>query len=45
MFEDLQHVTPAWRPHLLAGTVHFLHGPQSADNEAVAKARQFLERS
>lgn len=42
MFEDLLHVSPAWRPHMLAGTVHYLHGPNSPDNEAVARGRELL---
>jgi hypothetical protein len=41
IFEDLDLVSAAWRPHLLAGSVHFLHGPKSEDNPAI---RQAMER-
>ncbi len=38
IFEDLDLVSPVWRPHLLAGSVHFLHGPKSEDNAAIQQA-------
>jgi hypothetical protein len=35
-------VSPEWRPHLLAASVHFLHGTQSPDHPVVARAREAL---
>jgi len=36
--------SPAWRPHILAASVHFLHGRQSPDFPAVTQAREALRK-
>jgi hypothetical protein len=43
-FENIQHISPQWRPHLIAASVHNLHGPQTEDNPAVAEAREALQK-
>ena len=35
IFENYQNISPRWRPHLLASTVFYLHGPQTEDNHVV----------
>lgn len=42
VFEDAHWVHARWRPHLLAASVHFLHGSRSEDNAAVREAREAL---
>jgi hypothetical protein len=42
IFENRDWVSPRWRPHLLAASVHFLHGPQMPDNEVTQRAREVL---
>jgi hypothetical protein len=44
MFENVEWVSPEWRPHLLAASVHYLHGSQSPDNEVVRQAREALSK-
>src|SRR5262245_3677551 len=40
IFEEVGRVSPRWRPHLLAASVHYLHGDQSPDNPVVHQARE-----
>ena len=42
-FEDAAHVSPEWRPYLLAASVHALHGPNSPDAKALTRAREALK--
>jgi hypothetical protein len=42
MLEDVAWVSPEWRPHLLAASVHYFHGNQSPDNQVVQQAREAL---
>jgi len=42
MFENVGWVSSEWRPHLLAASVHYLHGDQSPDNTVVQQAREAL---
>ncbi len=42
-FENTRIVGENWRPHILAATVHALHGPASADAPVFAQAREALE--
>lgn len=42
IFENRSWVSPRWRPHLLAASVHFLHGTQMPDNEVTQRARELL---
>jgi hypothetical protein len=41
-FEDAARVSPEWRPHLLAASVHALHGSKSPDTPALVQAREAL---
>ena len=42
ILEDVRRVSPMWQPHLLAASVHYLHGEQSPDNPAIEQAREAL---
>ena len=42
VFEDLDLVSPAWRPHMLATSTYYLQGPADRDSEAVVRARKAL---
>lgn len=42
VFEDLDLVSPAWRPHMLATSTYYLQGPAERDSEAVVRARKAL---
>lgn len=42
-FENVQCISPEWRPHLIAASVHNLHGTQMDDNPIVAEARAALQ--
>lgn len=42
ILEEALLASPVWRPHILAASVHFLHGQQSPDFPAVAQAREAL---
>ena len=42
IFEAARWVSPRWRPHLLAASVHFLHGEQSPDHPVIQQAREAL---
>lgn len=44
MLEDAALVSPEWRPHLLAASVHYFHGSQSPDNPVLQQAREALSR-
>jgi hypothetical protein len=44
ILEDVGRVSPPWRPHLLAASVHYFHGNQSPDNAVVEQARDALGR-
>jgi hypothetical protein len=44
ILEDAQWVSPEWRPHLLAASVHFFHGKQSLDHPVVQQARESLQK-
>ena len=44
ILEDAQWVSPEWRPHLLAASVHFFHGKQSLDHPVVQQARDSLQK-
>ena len=44
IFEEAQWVSPQWQPHLLAASVHFLHGKQSLDHPVVQQAREALRK-
>jgi hypothetical protein len=41
-FEDALAANPAWRRHLLASSIHALHGSHSADSAPLAQARDGL---
>ena len=45
ILEEAETASPEWQPHLLAASVHFLHGQQSVDYPAVQQAREALEQS
>jgi hypothetical protein len=42
LFEDYDLVSAAWRPRLMAASVHWLHGEQSEDAAPVRQAREAL---
>ena len=44
IFEDLRHVSPAWRPHLLATSVYHLKGRAQEDSPVMDRAREALTR-
>ena len=44
VFENCRAVSPAWRPHIFASSVHVLHGPRQKENPAVRQARELLAR-
>lgn len=44
VFENYEHVSPKWRPHLLAAAVHVLQGPRMEDSPAYLQAREELRR-
>jgi hypothetical protein len=43
ILEEAELASPQWRPHILAASVHFLHGRQSPDFPAVQQAREALK--
>lgn len=43
MFEDLTLVSPTWRPHLIAATVHWLPSSRSPDSPVTLLARETLQ--
>ena len=42
LFEHYQHVSPEWKPNILAASAHYLHGTRMDDCEAVREAREAL---
>ena len=42
ILEDVGWVSPEWRPHLLAASVHYFHGDRSPDNAVIRQAREAL---
>jgi hypothetical protein len=44
VFENYEHVSPEWRPHLLAAAVHILQGPRMEDSPGYLQAREELRR-
>jgi hypothetical protein len=44
ILEEAETASPEWQPHLLAASVHFLHGNQSDDYPAVQQAREALQK-
>lgn len=42
VFENFRAVSGEWRPHVLASSVHVLHGSRQAENPAVREARELL---
>jgi hypothetical protein len=44
ILEDVACVSPEWRPHLLAASVHYFHGDRSPDNPVIQQAREALRR-
>ena len=44
-FEDATLINRDWRPHLLASTVHALHGTKSDDSPVLVQARVALKSS
>jgi hypothetical protein len=42
IMEDVDWVSPPWRPHLLAASVHYFHGNQSPDNPVIEQVRAAL---
>jgi hypothetical protein len=42
ILEDVGWVSPEWRPHLLAASVHYFHGDRSPDNSVIQQAREAL---
>jgi len=45
MLEDVGWVSPQWRPHLLAASVHYFHGDRSPDNPVIRQVREALSRA
>ncbi len=44
ILEDVGWVSPEWRPHLLAASVHYFHGDHSPDNAVIQQAREALKK-
>jgi hypothetical protein len=42
ILEDVGWVSPEWRPHLLAASIHYFHGNRSPDNSVIQQAREAL---
>lgn len=38
IFEDYHHVSPEWRPHMLAASTYYLRGTEHSDSEVTARA-------
>lgn len=45
ILENAGWVSPEWRPHLLAASVHYFHGNRSPDNPVIQQAREALRTS
>lgn len=44
ILEDTAWVSPSWQPHLLAASVHYLHGTQTPDNPVIQQVQEALQR-
>jgi hypothetical protein len=44
ILEDAGLVSPEWRPHLLAASVHYFHGDRSPDNPVIQQVREALPK-
>jgi hypothetical protein len=44
IFEAARWVSPRWRLHLLAASVHFLHGKRSPDHPVIQRVREALRK-
>ena len=44
VFENYEHASPEWRPHLLAAAIHVLQGPRMEDSPAFRQASEELRR-
>src|SRR5262249_47896270 len=42
ILEDAACVSPQWRPHLLAASVHYFHGKQTPDNPVMQQVQEAL---
>jgi hypothetical protein len=40
LFEDYRLISPAWRSHLLAGTVYYIKGLNDPDSQVIQRARE-----
>jgi hypothetical protein len=40
IFENYEHVSAEWRPHLLAASVHVLQGTRMEDSPRLLQARE-----
>jgi hypothetical protein len=45
ILENAEKVSPQWRPHLLAASVHYFHGSQSPDNPVIQQVREALPKA
>lgn len=45
ILENARWVSPEWRAHLLAASVHYFHGNHSPDNAVIQQAREALMRT
>jgi hypothetical protein len=45
ILEDVGWVSPQWRPHLLAASVHYFHGDRSPDNAVIRQVREALSKA
>jgi hypothetical protein len=45
ILEDAACVSPVWRPHLLAASVHYFHGTQTPDNPVIRKVQEALRHT
>src|SRR5262249_35465063 len=42
ILEDAACVSPAWRPHLLAASVHYFHGTKTPDNPVIRQVKEAM---
>jgi hypothetical protein len=45
ILEDVGWVSPQWRAHLLAASVHYFHGDRSPDNSVIQQVREALPKA
>jgi hypothetical protein len=43
ILEDAACVSPGWRPHLLAASVHYFHGQQTPENPVIRQVQETLQ--